>query len=87
LHTGCSRDLACLQVVVEALAIEELVAGSMVDDAPLLEHGDGVGVADRAEPVRHDHRRAMLEDAVEVALDRGSRAPVASSKSSTGGSW
>ena len=42
---------------------------SLLDDLPVLEHDDQVGVADRREPVGDDERRAAVQQAAQRALD------------------
>jgi hypothetical protein len=62
----------------------------MLHDAALFAHCDHVCVADRAEPVRDDHRSAVLQHAVEVALDRGFGLGVEGARrlaEQHGGSW
>ena len=55
---------------VDAASLEQLVVGAVLGNAPALEHDDPRGVADRAEPVGDDERRATLEQRADAVLDR-----------------
>ena len=47
-----------VEVVVHAALGDQLVVGAHLDDAALVHDDDLVGLADRAQPVRDDERRA-----------------------------
>ena len=46
---------------------------ALLDDAPLVEHDDEVGVAHGAQPVRDDERRAAFGSLRQALLDRALR--------------
>ena len=58
-----------VQPRVAAAERQQLIVAALLRDAPVLEHDDAVGVADRREPVRDDERRAAFEQLVERPLD------------------
>ena len=62
------HELLAGEVVVEALALHQLVVRAVLDEPALLEHQDQVGVADRAQAVRDDEGRAPFEQRVHVLL-------------------
>ena len=54
---------------VSAGAREKLVMRATLDDAPMIEHQDLVGIHDRRKPVRDHERRVTTGDAIELGLD------------------
>ena len=54
---------------VEAVAGDQLVVRADLGDAPAVEHGDAVGVADRRQAVGDDDRRAAQQRRLEGGLD------------------
>src|SRR3712207_7296798 len=55
-------ELSAVEVGVEAAAGEQLVVGAALDDAPVPDREDQVGVPDRAQAVRdHDARPSLQE--------------------------
>ena len=61
-------ELRLIQVVVGALGGHQGVVVALFDDAALAHHQDGVGVADRGEPVRDHERRPPLPQGVHGPL-------------------
>mmetsp|Transcript_22195 Transcript_22195/g.50100 ORF Transcript_22195/g.50100 Transcript_22195/m.50100 type:complete len:471 (+) Transcript_22195:65-1477(+) len=55
-HSGFTQD----ERIVEARLAEKLIVCALLHHAPLVDDGDRVGVADRAQPVRDHDRRALL---------------------------
>src|SRR6266542_3084767 len=61
---------------IEPAQCHELLVRALLDDLPVLQHHDQVGVADRRQPVRDDERRAAGEQQPQRALDLPLRADV-----------
>ena len=71
---------------VEAAGAEQLVVGALLDDAPVLEDDDHVGVADRRQAVGDHEGGAAVEQPPERPLDRAFGADVDASSSPRRGS-
>lgn len=71
LRPGLSGELehAVVELVVHALLVQQLLVVAPLDDAAVIQHHDGVGVADRAEAVGDDKHRAALHEPVHALLD------------------
>src|SRR5262245_6730235 len=64
---------ACLQIVelgIKMVGADQLVMGTVLDDAAALDRDDAVGAAHHRQPVRDDEHGAALHDLAHVALDR-----------------
>src|SRR3990172_1157530 len=66
-----SLELADVQMVVEAVAVEQLLMRSALDDLPLPDHQHLVGVADRAQAVGDDEAGPPLHQPQQRLLDSG----------------
>src|SRR5439155_18850815 len=69
MRTSC-LELLTDQVVVEAATLHQLLVRAALEQAPLLQDDDHVGVADRAEPVGDHERCSLPQQLVEVLLHR-----------------
>ena len=61
---------------VETALAQQLVVRPLLDDLPVLEDDDQVGVANRREPVSNHERRSAREQRPERPLDLAFRADV-----------
>ena len=64
------RRTGVVQVEVEALPREQLLVRALLDDAAVVHHEDGVGVADGGQPVRDHEARAVLHQLRHGLLDQ-----------------
>lgn len=58
-----ARFLEFVQPVVDAAVVQQFLVAADLDDLPLIQYDDFVGLADGAEPVGDDDRGAGAEDA------------------------
>ena len=59
-NPGTVAELAGGEPAVEAVVRQQLFVGAPLDDPPLVQHQDLVGVADRRQPMGDDQHRAVL---------------------------
>jgi hypothetical protein len=59
-----------VQAVIEAAAREQFFMRALLDDAPVLQHDDAIGVAHRGEAMRDDEPGAPGERFLQSGLDR-----------------
>jgi hypothetical protein len=57
---GGFRELALVELIVEAPVLHELAVVALFDDASVIHDDDDVGLADRGEPVGDDEARPTL---------------------------
>src|SRR5471030_520601 len=67
--SSCCAQLFLHKLVVHALARDEFVVASLLDDRAFIQHEDLVRAHDCAEPVGDDHSRATLQDLLHIAED------------------
>src|SRR5581483_4315904 len=61
--------LLAVQIIIQAFLFHQAEMRSRLDDAAIVHHDDEIRVANRAQAVSDDQRRAPFEDAIEILLD------------------
>src|SRR5207253_207805 len=63
-------ELLAVQVVIQPPLLHEAIVIALLDHDALIQHDDQVGIANGAQSMRDDYRRAIAQDVVKVILDR-----------------
>src|ERR1039458_5304850 len=66
---GCLRGPVAVELEIASLGGDQLVVGPLLDDAPMFEHHDAPGLANRGETMRDHDRGAPREQAAQAGLD------------------
>ena len=62
-------ELPGIQVGVHTLGLEQLFVRALLDDLPVLDHQDLIGMHDSGQPVRDHERGAAFRNAFKLVLD------------------